>query len=605
MIEHPAILAENQRESAAQAWSRALVLTAPIAKHPDRIFPSVIEGLADRDGSAPALLSDIECLTYGELADRSNRYARWALAQGVAKGDVVCLLMPNRPEYIAIWLGITRIGGVAALLNTNLAGRSLSHCIDTVQPKHLIVDACLVDQWRTAVSSMATQPVIWVHGACRDTYPRVDRAVERLPGNQLSENERRPVTVDDQALLIYTSGTTGLPKAAKVSHARVMQWSHWFAGLMDAEPGDRLFDCLPMYHSIGGIQAIGSVLARGGSVVIRERFSARHFWTDVVRWDCTLFQYIGELCRYLLNTEPIPQETEHRIRLCCGNGLRPDIWDAFKTRFHIPRILEFYAATEGNVSLFNVEGVPGVVGRIPPYLAHRFPAMLLRFDVDAEEPVRDERGFCVPCAPNEVGELVGKLLTNPSNVGGRYEGYTDREASERKIIRNVLEPGDAWFRTGDLMRKDEKGYFHFVDRIGDTFRWKGENVATSEVAEAICAFPGVREANVYGVAIPGTEGRAAMAALVADNGLDLSAFRAHLVERLPAYARPLFLRIRNEMEVTGTFKYTKSELIRQGYDPAVIADVVYFNDAERQAFVRLDPSLYGRLQSGNGRRPRL
>jgi fatty-acyl-CoA synthase len=285
--------------------------------------------------------------------------------------------------------------------------------------------------------------------------------------------------------------------------------------------------------------------------------------------------------------------------------LRPDIWDAFKTRFHIPRILEFYAATEGNVSLFNVEGVPGVVGRIPPYLAHRFPAMLLRFDVDAEEPVRDERGFCVPCAPNEVGELVGKLLTNPSNVGGRYEGYTDREASERKIIRNVLEPGDAWFRTGDLMRKDEKGYFHFVDRIGDTFRWKGENVATSEVAEAICAFPGVREANVYGVAIPGTEGRAAMAALVADNGLDLSAFRAHLVERLPAYARPLFLRIRNEMEVTGTFKYTKSELIRQGYDPAVIADVVYFNDAERQAFVRLDPSLYGRLQSGNGRRPRL
>ena len=222
----------------------------------------------------------------------------------------------------------------------------------------------------------------------------------------------------------------------------------------------------------------------------------------------------------------------------------------------------------------------------------------MKFDVENDTPTRNEQGFCMRCAPNEVGEAVGKLLKDPSNVGSRFEGYTSKEASEKKILRNVFEPGDAWFRTGDLMRKDEKGYFYFVDRIGDTFRWKGENVATSEVSEAICTFPGVKEANVYGVAIPGTDGRAGMAALVTDHELDLGAFRTHLVDRLPEYARPLFLRIRNEMEVTATFKHTKNDFVRQGCDPEATADVIYFNDAESRAFVRLDKPLYDRIQTG-------
>src|SRR3989475_188495 len=252
--------------------------------------------------------------------------------------------------------------------------------------------------------------------------------------------------------------------------------------------------------------------------------------------------------------------------MCCGNGLRPDVWDEFKRRFRIPQILEFYAATEGNVSMFNIEGKPGAIGRIPPFLAHRFPATLVKFDVERGEPVRTEQGLCIRCGPTEIGEAIGKILNNPSSVGSRFEGYTSPEASERKILRNVFEPGDAWFRTGDhaserkilrnvfepgdawfrtgdLMRKDEHGYFYFVDRIGDTFRWKGENVATSEVSEAICAFRGVKAANVYGVAIPGTDGRAGMAALVTDGELDLAALRIHLIDRLPGYARPLFLRI--------------------------------------------------------------
>jgi fatty-acyl-CoA synthase len=584
--------------TAAKAWSRALELTAPIARRPDRTLPAVIEELAEKFGDAPALLSAGERLTYRALAARSTRYARWAIEQRLAKGEAVCLLMPNRPEYMAVWLGITRVGGVVALLNTNLSGASLAHAINIAAPGHLIVAAELVDRVTAVRADLTGAPTIWMHGTGADRYPRIDDDLERYADHPLDGPERPAVTVDDRALYIYTSGTTGLPKAANVSHARVMQWSHWFAGLMDVRSSDRMYNCLPMYHSVGGVLATGAVLVGGGSVVIREGFSARQFWSDVVGWDCTLFQYIGELCRYLLNTERHPDETRHRLRLCCGNGMRPDVWNGFKERFRIPQILEFYAATEGNVSLVNVEGRPGAIGRIPPFLAHRFPATLVQYDAEAGTPVRDERGFCVPCALNEVGEAIGCLLKDRSNIGGRFEGYTDAQASDRKVLRDVFEPGDAWFRTGDLMRKDEAGYFYFVDRIGDTFRWKGENVATSEVSEAICRFPGIRDASVYGVAIPGADGRAGMATIVADDGLDLAAFRTHLVERLPDYARPVFLRVRDQLDVTATFKHTKSALVRDGYDPVAIGDAMYFHDRVRQTFVRLDKPLYEEIQRG-------
>jgi fatty-acyl-CoA synthase len=592
---------ETGAGSAAKAWARALERTASIARHPNRILPTVIAERAAQSGEARALLSDRECLTYPALVARSNQYARWALAQGLAKGDVVCLLMHNRPEYMAIWLGITLVGGVVALVNVNLTGRSLAHCIDIVAPKQVIVDADLVDACATALPNLTSDVTMWVHGDSNCAWRRIDCEIERLPGGMLSGGERRPVTTADRALHIYTSGTTGLPKAANVSHARLMQWSGWFAGMLDAQPADCMYDCLPMYHSVGGVLAPGAMLAAGASVVIRENFSASRFWSEVVRWDCTLFQYIGELCRYLLYAPPSGDENAHRLRIACGNGLRPDVWDRFQSRFQIPRIVEFYAATEGGLSLFNVEGKSGSIGRIPPYLAHRFPAALIRFDIEREEPLRDGDGFCMRCAPNEIGEALGAILDNPALAGSRFEGYTSREASEKKILRNVFQPGDIWARTGDLMRKDEKGFFYFVDRIGDTFRWKGENVATCEVAEAVCAFPGVRQANVYGVSIPGAEGRAGMAALVTEAELDLPAFRAHLAGSLPAYARPLFLRICSDMDVTGTFKYPKTELVQQGYDPAATADVLYFNHPDLQAFVRLDQELYGRIQAGEVR----
>jgi fatty-acyl-CoA synthase len=283
--------------------------------------------------------------------------------------------------------------------------------------------------------------------------------------------------------------------------------------------------------------------------------------------------------------------------MICGNGLRLDVWSDFKERFQIPRILEFYAATEGTFSLYNAEGEPGAIGRIPPFLAHRFPVALVRHDIQREEPARDEQGFCIRCAPNETGEAIGKI-SQGGNVGGRFEGYANEKASEAKILRDVFETGDAWFRTGDLMRQGENGYFYFVDRVGDTFRWKGENVATCEVSEAICMFPGVLFANVYGVAVPGAEGRAGMAAIVAEKGLNLAALRTHLIDRLPGYACPLFLRILDGLPVTDTCKLPKRDLARAGYNPEDTREPVYFNDPANGTFVPLDRELYDRIQKG-------
>jgi fatty-acyl-CoA synthase len=357
-----------------------------------------------------------------------------------------------------------------------------------------------------------------------------------------------------------------------------------------------MYNCLPIYHSVGGVVATGSMLVAGGSVVLADKFSARRFWDDIVRWDCTLFQYIGELCRYLLQAPATDAQSAHRLRLCCGNGLRGDVWEEFQSRFNIPRILEFYASTEGNFSLYNVEGRPGAIGRIPPFLAHRFPAKIVRFDVDTGAPLRNEDGLCIPCARGEAGEAIGRI--GGLDGAGRFEGYTSSDDSETKILRNVFAPGDAWFRTGDLMLLDDKGFFHFVDRIGDTFRWKGENVAASEVAEAIAACPGVIDASVYGVAVPHTDGRAGMAALVIDPGFDLTTLRRELAERLPAYARPVFIRIGSALKITETFKQNKQDLIRQGFDIRAVSEPLYVNDTAADAYVTLDGARYARILAG-------
>ena len=308
-----------------------------------------------------------------------------------------------------------------------------------------------------------------------------------------------------------------------MNHYRVMLASNAFAGVMDTRASDRMYDCLPLYHTAGGVVATGALLVRGGSVVIRDKFSAREFWDDIVRWECTCFQYIGELCRYLINSPPNPNERAHQLRLACGNGLRPDVWPEFKRRFRIPQIIEFYAATEGNVSLFNFDGKEGAVGRLALVGRRPLPDQdrALRRGAPAAGPQR-ARASASNAVSTSRARSSARSLKDPSKPGQRFEGYASKAETDRKILRDVFKKGDIWFRTGDLMRKDKHGYFYFIDRIGDTFRWKGENVSTTEVEEAIGQFDGVMEANVYGVEVPGHDGRAGMAAVVANDNLNLT-----------------------------------------------------------------------------------
>lgn len=413
---------------------RALEMTTPIARNPAVTLPVLIDTLAERFGDAPALISEHQSLTYRGLAERSSQYARWALRQGLSFGDVVCLLMPNCPEYIAVWLGITRVGGIVSLLNTNLVGDSLIHAINIVAPRHVIVDAALVEAFVGIEARLSPEIQIWTRGESYRGLSRIDDEIAHSTKTDAPISEYRAPTIFDRALYIYTSGTTDLPKAANVSHSRLMQWSHWFAGMLDTHPDDRMYNCLPMYHSIGGVAAIGSMLVNGGAVVLRERFSASRFWDDVVESECTMFQYIGELCRYLVNTPPYAREAQHKLRLVCGNGLNADVWEKFQRRFRIPQILEFYAATEGNFSLFNCEGRLGSIGRIPSFLTQRLSTVLVKVDPDTDEPLRNPEGFCIRASTNEVGEAMGKISDDKSSPLGRFEGYADKAASEKRFF---------------------------------------------------------------------------------------------------------------------------------------------------------------------------
>ncbi|HVX76079.1 MAG TPA: long-chain-acyl-CoA synthetase [Bradyrhizobium sp.] len=593
---------KQAKPSAAKSWLKAIERTSRIESDPRRLFADIVDGFAAQQPEHPALLSDTQMLSYAGLADRLNRYARWALEAGIKAGDTVCLFLPGCPDYVAAWLGISRIGGVTALINTKLVGTSLSHCVNIAGADHVILAAELAGVFETALPYLTRVPKIWLHGGdytdAAEPGEPLDDIIASMGGGALTAEERRDVTINDRALLIYTSGTTGLPKAASISHRRILNWGGWFAGLTDASPDDRLYDCLPLFHSVGGIVAPCSMLSAGASVVLSERFSVSQFWRDIVRWDCTLFQYIGELCRYLLKAPESEFERRHRLRLACGNGLRGDIWETFQTRFAIPRILEFYAATEGNFSLYNVEGKPGAIGRIPAMLAHRFPASIIRVDPETGAPIRGADGLCIACARGEVGEAVGRIGTADQG-GGRFEGYTDAAQTEKKILNDVQAKGDAWFRTGDLMRLDEQGYFHFVDRIGDTFRWKGENVATSEVNEAVADCPGVRDATTYGIEIPGADGRAGMSAIVADASFDLGTFAEHLAQRLPVYARPVTIRICACLDATETFKQKKQDLMREGFDPHRVTDPLFYREPKSGAYRPVDDCAYQRILDGS------
>ncbi len=586
MLTKPSTTSANPAKgrSVNKDWLRALQLTAKIGQNPGRTLSAAFDEIAEMRGDAPALLFKSEVVTFEALKTRSLRYARWGLDQSLCKGDAVALMMGTHPDYVAIWLGLTRIGVVVALLNANLSGAGLAHCIKAASPRLVLASPSLHARCAEAMNDAPGIRLV----SCDEAH-RAE--IEERPGAPLTTGEAEAPTIQDRALYIFTSGTTGLPKAAIVSHRRLLNWSLWFCGLVGATADDRMYNCLPLYHSVGGVVAVFAPLLSGGSVVLRDRFSVSAFWDDIVAYDCTLFQYIGELCRYLAHAPVCEAERKHRLRLAVGNGLRPDVWPVFEKRFGIPRMLEFYAATESNFSLYNVEGEPGAIGRIPAFLAASQVVRLVRFDVENDAPARGEDGLCLPCGADEPGEAIARIADD-------FEGYLDRDASEKKILRNVFKHGDAWMRSGDLMRKDARGFFYFVDRIGDTFRWKGENVATAEVAQAIAAFPGVLDVNVYGVELPGRDGRAGMATLVVNDAFAIDELRAHLAARLPPYARPLFLRLSRELEITETFKHRKRELVAQGFDPQICEDPVFFAAPDQLIYTALDSTLYGRILAG-------
>jgi fatty-acyl-CoA synthase len=365
--------------------------------------------------------------------------------------------------------------------------------------------------------------------------------------------------------------------------------------LLGLEEGDCSYAPTPLYHGYSNFVGFAPALHAGTAFASRRRFSASAFLDDVRRHGVTHFMYVGELCRYLLRQPPSPLDRAHRVRIATGPGLRPDIWETFVERFGIDRVIETYGQTEANLSLMNRRGRPGSVGRSAPFTHTQLK--LVRVDVDRQEPCRDSAGRLVECAPGEVGELLGVVATTTTMS---FDGYVNKADNEAKLLRDCFAPGDCYLRTGDLMRRDRAGYYYFVDRIGDTFRWKGENVATAEVAELLNGAPGVSETAVYGVRVPHTDGRAGMALVVLQPGaaFDPRAYHAFAEKTLPAYARPLFVRVAESMDVTGTLKHTKSRLQAEGYDPATISDPLWFRAAAQHTYVPLDAALKAHIDAG-------
>jgi len=575
--------------------TRTLKRVKSIAPDSPNLICDDLETAVDKWRDRPAMTFEGKTVTYAELDGMANRYAHWAKGQGLTRGQTVALFMPNRLEYFAVWYGLTKVGVATALINNQLTGAALAHCLNISQAIHCIVDPetspCFEDVKGQLDRHMQQWVLGPVHGEQRDLVKALKSCSQLRPDRVTA---REGITAKDTALYIFTSGTTGMPKAARITHMRAQLYMRGFAGSTGAKETDRIYVTLPLYHATGGLCALGAGLLNGGSIVLRKKFSATHFWPEVVAENCTMFVYIGELCRYLANQPEHELERAHKIRLIFGNGLRPDVWNDMLDRFKVGEVLEFYGATEGNVSLFNFDGRRGAIGRVPGYLRGKFNIRIVKFDVEHETPVRGPDGCCIECAPGEVGECIGRIA---NDARSNYVGYADKAATEKKVLHDVFQKGDSWFRTGDLMRVDSDGYIYFVDRIGDTFRWKGENVATSEVAERLAGLEHVLEVNVYGVPVGDLDGKAGMAALVTDPEFDLPAFAKHVDEQLPSYARPIFLRLQQAIETTGTFKYRKIDLVGDGFDPTRTKDPLYFRDPNK-GYVKITKAIFAKIQQG-------
>ncbi|XP_076140492.1 long-chain fatty acid transport protein 3 isoform X2 [Alosa pseudoharengus] len=402
-------------------------------------------------------------------------------------------------------------------------------------------------------------------------------------------------TLMSNFLFIFTSGTTGLPKAARVSHIKAVMCMS-FLRLCGAAANDNIYVTLPLYHMSASLLGIGGCIELGATCILKKKFSARQFWKDCQKYNVTVFQYIGELCRYLINQPKTAEETAHQVRIAAGSGLRADVWREFAKRFGKIHIREAYGMTEASIGFLNYTNEIGPIGRASYFNKRNSPFDFLKCDPNTYEPIRTESGRCIRAKKGETGILVAPVSgMNP------FLGYAgNKEMSERKLLRNVFQEGDVYFNTGDLMLQDHRDFVHFRDRIGDTFRWKGENVATTEVSEILGGLDFVQDVNVYGVSVPGYEGRAGMAAIVLkpDQKLDGRRFYSHLVQNLPAYAWPWFLRVETSIDVTETFKQQKGKLVQEGFNPETVQDPLYFLDSSQKDYMPLTQAVFDDILSG-------
>jgi len=557
----------------------------------------IIEGAVDANLTRTFISFEGRDTSYAAFDARASQFAHWGLSIGLKPGDCVALFMENRPDYIAFWAGMAKIAVKTALINYNLSGAGLSHCIKVANCRAIVMNPELAEQWTSAAALTPLDLGAFVLGGEAAGLKAMDDDLPKMPRERPAKSVRAGVKGGDTAFFIYTSGTTGLPKAAKITNIRAQGLMRVFYDATDAKPDDRILLTLPLYHATGGMCGVGTAMNAGAAIVLQRKFSASHFWQEAIDTHATMLVYIGELGRYLMNQPPSSLERSHKITKGFGNGLRADVWAQFVERTGIKHLVEFYGSTEGNVNFFNLDGKIGAVGRVPPLLRSKLKARIVKFDVESEEPVRGPDGLCIEAAPDEPGEAVGPITGEPRQ---RFDGYNDQAQSNKKLLRDVFKKGDLWFRTGDLMKMDRDGYVYFVDRVGDTFRWKGENVSTSEVEIAISSFPGVKHAIVYGVAVPGNDGRAGMAA-VTPNGIDLHGLYVHLTGSLPAYARPVFLRFQGEAETTGTLKYRKVDLVKDGFDPMNTKDPLFVADPEQKTYVPIDLEVLRKIVGGGMR----
>lgn len=506
-------------------------------------------------------------ITYREANETVNRYAAVLAARGVGHGDVVGVMLRNSPQSVLLMLAVVKCGAVAGMLNYHQRGKVLAHSFGLLQAAAVVAETDLIEP----ITECGAEP------AGLMTVEELDRLAETASSTNPAVTAA--VLAKDKAFYIFTSGTTGMPKASVMTHYRWLRALAGFGGLgMRLTSDDTLYCCLPLYHNNALTVATSSVLNAGATLALGKSFSASRFWDEVIRYDATAFVYIGEICGYLLNQPPKPTDRQHRVRVICGNGLRPAIWDEFTKRFGIPRVCEFYAASEGNTAFMNVFNIDKTTGICPS------PIAFVEYDGDTGEPLRGDDGRVRKVKSGEPGLLLSKVSSLQP-----FDGYTDKSASEKKLVRNAFKDGDVWFNTGDLMRSQGFGHAAFTDRLGDTFRWKGENVATTEVEAAVSLDEQVEEATVFGVEVEGAGGRAGMVAIQLKDGqeFDGKALAKAAYAHLPGYAVPLFARIVGELAHTSTFKNQKVDLRKQGYGagPDKLEDPIYVLAGRDEGYV--------------------